>query len=131
MLNNLNRRVVRFAIVGIGATIIHLLVASFLVAYFPQIQIISANAIAFSIAVFFSFLGHSYFTFQVQGSLIKFATTAIIGLACNNIVAYTVLWLSGLKILSVVVGTLAAPVVVYFLSSFWVFTHKKTKTHDL
>lgn len=125
MINLLKSRIFRFAIVGGGATIVHLAVASMLVYFTPEIQIFSANAIAFCAAVIVSFVGHTVFTFQSRGSLIKFFATALTGLLCNNAVAYSVLWLSDVKLLSVVVGTCTAPVVVYLLSALWVFEQKK------
>ncbi|WP_413541928.1 GtrA family protein [Brucella sp. MAB-22] len=109
-----------------GATIVHLVAASALIYINPKISIFNANALAFSIAVVVSFFGHSAYTFRTQGNLLKFSTVALIGLASNNIVAYTILWVSGIKLLSIAIGTLIAPVIVYLLSSLWVFTHKKT-----
>jgi len=126
--NYLDNRILRFALVVGGATIIHLIVASTLVRTFPSISIFNANAAAFSVAVFVSFIGHWFFTFRAKGSLLTFATTAIIGLCCNNIVAYAILWATDTKLFSIAVGTLAAPIVVYILSTFWVFSHKKTGT---
>lgn len=121
----LNNRVFRFAIVGGGATLVHLIIASMLVYSIPSIPIITANTIAFSGAVLVSFAGHSLFTFQSRGSLVKFFVTAMTGLGCNNVVAYIILSISDIKMLSIAVGTLAAPVIVYILSALWVFEQKK------
>lgn len=128
MRNYLENKILRFAVVGGGATIVHLALATSLVRGFPSISIFNANAVAFAVAVFVSFIGHSVFTFKAKGSLLRFLTTAIVGLCCNNLVAYALLWATDIKLLSIATGTLAAPVVVYILSSFWVFTIKKTDT---
>lgn len=126
--NYLENKILRFAVVGGGATIVHLAVATSLVRSFPGMSIFHVNAVAFSVAVFVSFIGHSVFTFKAKGSLVRFVATAVVGLGCNNIVAYALLWATDIKLLSIATGTLAAPVVVYILSSFWVFTIKKTDT---
>ncbi|WP_448786199.1 GtrA family protein [Brucella intermedia] len=121
----LENKILRFAVVGCGATITHLFVALVLIHAHPAISIFIANALAFLAAVFVSYLGHSFFTFQARGSFLKFASTAIIGLVCNNVVGYVLIWATEIKMVSIVGGTLVAPMIVYILSSFWVFTHKK------
>ena len=122
----LENKILRFAVVGGGATAVHLVVAIVLIRNIPTISIFGANAVAFSLAVLVSFIGHSVFTFKARGSLLKFATTAIIGLACNNVVGYIIFWTTEIKMLSIAVGIVVAPVIVYLLSSFWVFKHKQT-----
>lgn len=121
------KRIFRFAVIGGAATAAHLAAAALVVYSFPSIQIFNANALAFLFAVVVSFVGHSVFTFRTRGSLSKFLATALIGLLCNNIVAYGVLWLTSNKLLSVAIGTCAAPVVVYILSALWVFEKKIEK----
>lgn len=121
-------KIIRFVIVGGSATLVHMGVASAMIFASPNTPIVAANAVAFSVAVLVSFVGHSRYTFQTKGSLFKFFITACVGLACNNVVAYTALWLTDAKLLSVVIGTLAAPIVVYLLSSLWVFSHNKIET---
>ncbi|WP_409558555.1 GtrA family protein [Brucella sp.] len=120
----LNSKIVRFGLVGGGATFVHVIVAAIALYFSPTLPIVLVNMTAFSFAVIVSYVGHMFFTFQTRGSLLKFIITSLIGLLSNNIVAYSSYEMTGFKFFSVLLGTLIAPFVVYVLSTFWVFSNR-------
>lgn len=78
----------RFGLIGLGASLIHYLVAaSLIVAYVAPLL---ANFIAFSIAFLFSYWGHRQITFQVshlshRQTLPRFLGVAVLGFALNQV----------------------------------------------
>jgi putative flippase GtrA len=114
-------QLLRFGLVGGAATIMHIAVATALLSVFPQVQPVTANVAAFLVAFVVSFVGHSRFTFKQDGSLPKFLVAALLGLCANNAVLVALLAMGASAIPSLWVATLAAPLVVYLVSKFWVF----------
>jgi putative flippase GtrA len=118
--------VFRFGIVGVAATLTHMLFA--LVAL-NQLGLapIPANLIGFLVAFAVSFGGHSYWTFRGHGaavktSLVRLLIVAVFSLLLNN----AVLWLLVEQTLlsddiSIIIAVLVVPPVTYLLSKFWVF----------
>lgn len=123
---NLNLiEVVRFAIVGGGATILH---SSIYVILLSSTTISGqlANFCGFSFAVLFSYFGQKYFTFQYLGkkknSALKFGLVSGFGLVLNSF------WVFGAEHLLEVDSNFAVigiatltPLVTFVALKFWVF----------
>ncbi|WP_109575999.1 GtrA family protein [Aminobacter sp. AP02] len=117
----LKSSVVRFAIVGVGATLTHLCVAAILLGLNPSLHALSVNTIAFCVAVFVSYLGHARFTFKRSGSAWKYFFTSVLGLLINNSIVIAASLFVPYKLLCIALGTFIAPAFVYLVSSRWVF----------
>ncbi|MCL1127453.1 GtrA family protein [Shewanella surugensis] len=112
----------RFALVGVLATIVHLSVSRLVFFYQANFPEFGVNAIAFSIAFFVSFWGHKHFTFQVNGSMMKFLGVSLLGFVVNNILLFYIInagFLTGWN--AILLSTLSVPILTYFLSKLWVF----------
>jgi len=115
----------RFSVVGIFATIIHISIAVLLITQNIQ-QPIIANLIAFMIAFIFSFSGQYYWTFGSQISrqkaLFRFFLVSIIGFIANNL---TLLGFLTIDIIpeahATMISALVIPIISYLLSRFWAF----------
>lgn len=94
-----------------------------------QVRPLIANAIAFSLALGISFLGHYYWTFfeylNWQRALWRFLVTVLIGFSLNNIALVTALKLSAMSpVMSAVVSACVVPITTYLLNRSWVFRVK-------
>lgn len=118
-------QVVRFGIVGVTATAMHVgivlgLVETGLLAPFW------ANVVAFSAALFVSYLGNHKWTFELQGGhrrhFPRFITVAILGLAANQGVFHVVVSVlqRDYRIALAIVVTVI-PAVTFALNRLWAF----------
>jgi len=114
-------QILRFGLVGALATLVHVAVASALLAFAGQWQVWLVNFVAFSVAFWVSFFGHRYFTFRAPGSPARFLGAALTGLAVNNGCLALALWATGQKMISITLAAIAAPAVVFMISRLWVF----------
>ncbi len=119
------RTVFRFAIVGVLATIFHLVILWYLMRN-VNVNPISANFIAFGVSFVFSFLGHYFWTFDAGVNIInalkKFFLTSAFGFLINIITLSTLLRLelaSDLK--NAIFSTLLTPFISFLVSRFWIF----------
>jgi putative flippase GtrA len=116
---------VRFGVVGGMATLVHLAVAWGLLAVWPELNLLAVNLLSFAVAVFVSYFGHMHFTFARRGRAHRFLLTALVGLLVNNGLLLLIANMTEWRYLAVVVATLAAPVVVFLMSKFWVFRQEE------
>lgn len=114
-------QILKFGLVGASATATHMLTAGLIYRLAPSLYPFVINVGAFCVALIVSFVGHSRFTFQTDGSIGRFLVAALAGLATNNMVLGLLLWSGAPPLQSIWVATLAAPLVVYLISKFWVF----------
>jgi putative flippase GtrA len=116
----------RFALVGLGATLVHVL------AYAGAIELwgwapLAANAIGFALGVNVSFLGHRSWTFrgahaEAGPSLARFWVVALIGFALNSLFVHLVTGILGLAYhwaIPLIAGV--TPLVTFALSKLWAF----------
>ncbi len=115
----------RFLLVGLVNTLVHFLVLSgaYEILSFP---LVSATVLAFSVAVFISYLLNYRFTFHSQkqhkSSLPKFIITTLIGLGWNvGITVLVVEDFGGSVFLAVIMAAFVVMLNNYLLSKFWVF----------
>ena len=120
----------RFAAVGIGATLLHILVGTWLIRSGAAAPM--ANLLAFMLAFLFSFLGHHYFSFRRHGQRIRqtlrrFALVALAGFALNQTLLLVLLrWLPAEVTLPVVVLFVAG--LTYLASRHWAFGRSRKVT---
>lgn len=117
---------IRFAIVGGGATLIHLVTAATIISYLT-LSPLKANLIAFLLAFVFSFLGHYYWSFNssrnIFSSVFRFIIIALLGFLINNIILVLLLadgYLTELE--SIFISAMFVPFFTYLLARIWVFS---------
>jgi putative flippase GtrA len=113
--------IIRFALVGGVVFLVHLAIAYALLHFFPTLPVLVINTLAFCVAFQFSYLGHKFFTFKSDGSWRKFFFVAGVGLCVNNLTVSLGQIALGIPFVAIILGNVAAPVTVFFLSRFWAF----------
>jgi len=116
----------KFLLIGILVTGIHLAISIFLVHFFHSLP--WANAIAFMIAFFISYLLQSKVTFgnaYSLGKLSKYAFAAMITFTASQAVVYLCLYLSFSTRLAILLSALTPPGISFFLNYFFVFRVNK------
>jgi putative flippase GtrA len=115
----------RFALVGLGATLIHLAVAQAALAM-DVLSPLSANLLGFCVAFVAGFLGHHHFTFERSAAFgtafRRYGVIALIGFLVNNVV------LIGLtrggylgEATALTIAILIVPAGTFVASRFWGF----------
>ncbi len=117
--------IIRFALVGGGVLLVHLATAYTILHFYPDLPVLMVNTMAFFVAFQFSYLGHRFFTFKSGGSHAKFFFVAGIGLCVNNLVASLGQIAFGIPFIAIILGNVSAPVAVFVLSRFWVFSPRR------
>jgi putative flippase GtrA len=117
----------KFIGVGLLATLVHSGIF-FLVINFFNIEPLTANVLAFSVAFVISYLGHRGVTFRhikVQNervSAIKFATSTVISFSLNFFWVYLIEYQFKLDANFSLIGIgLLTPIATFFLLKKWVF----------
>lgn len=116
----------RFGIVGVAATLVHMLVALVLLNLFAMAPL-PANIIGFCAAFLVSFGGHSYWTFRGHDAAWKTAIArllivAVISFLLNNGTLWLLVEKSPLSdSVSIIIAILVVPPLTYLMSKFWVF----------
>jgi putative flippase GtrA len=113
--------IVRFAIVGAAATLVHATLNIVLLSFWPDGIAYLINFASFAAAFVVSYGGHSWFTFGRRGGLGKFLAAALAGFALNNLLLALLLAATDNTVLALTVATCAAPALVYVLGKYWVF----------
>lgn len=116
-------RTTRFAVSGVGATIVHVLVAAALmwdVGTGPAI----ANGAAFLAANSVSYLANTYWSFSQTASgrnLSRFIVTSCIGIALSMLIAAATTALGGSDAASIAAVALLLPPITFALHHFWTY----------
>lgn len=119
------RQLLRFGMVGLLATFVHMMIGFLLIqsTWHPLL----ANLLAFTIAFVVSFIGHLGFSFADQevspsSALWKFALVALIGFAFNEVLLIMLLSEGDLSdTVSLWISTGSAAVLTFALSRLWAF----------
>lgn len=117
----------RFAVVGLGSTLLHVLVYAGLIEYLAAAPLL-ANTVGFAVAVNLSFVGHRHWTFRSESpldakrSLIRFWLVALIGFLLNTLFVWLVTGVLGLAYgwaIPLIAGV--TPLATFALSKLWAF----------
>lgn len=117
--------VAKFAIVGMIATGIHIITGLTLLHGF-EFALLSANLLAFCLALGFSYFGHYFWTFQSDThhvvALPKFFFVAIAAALVNNsLLLLSQAFAFGEKSVVFIVSALVVPALSFVLGRIWVF----------
>nr|WP_321361078.1 GtrA family protein [uncultured Hyphomonas sp.] len=123
--NGIRAEILRFGLIGGGATLIHTIVAyslTFLTG-FPQLVI---NTMAFLVAFSFSGVGHTYFTFRVRQNrlraIAKWFVVSVAGLIAGNAIIWSCMTLAGQPAaLAQAIGIGGTVVFSFLASRLWAF----------
>ncbi|ATX79911.1 Putative flippase GtrA (transmembrane translocase of bactoprenol-linked glucose) [Mariprofundus aestuarium] len=118
-------QVLRFGLVGIMATVTHVITVLFLVEWGGWGPL-WANFVAFSLAVFVSFIGHYHWTFNASTpyatAFPKFFTIALLGLGLNQAIMFSLVNLLGWDYrLGLAAVIMVVPAITFLASRFWAF----------
>ena len=126
------RPVLRFGLVGLLATLVHMAVGYTLIQ--AGWHALIANLLAFITAFFVSFTGHLVFSFadhtvKAAHAFWKFIIVAVAGFCVNEALLATLLHLQALPSApALFVSTAFAAFVTFFLSRAWAFKHTPAST---
>ena len=120
----------RFGLVGLSATLVHLTVA-WIANQWAGFGAYTANGIGFLMAFAFSYLGHFYWTFarqsQHQRSLARFLVVAGFGYAITNVIVWLVTDILGRPFEWALLGILlVVPPTTWLISRLWAFAPKSS-----
>jgi len=115
----------RFGIVGIIASVLHILTALTLLGA-GLMGPYGANAAAFCVALIASYIGHHRWTFQREGGhaehFPRFVTTALLGFALNQgIIAIAIEFFNLPYWIAILIVVATVPAIVYLLCKLWAF----------
>lgn len=117
----------RFVLVGLGATMVHVLVYAATIEFLALPPLL-ANALGFAMGVNISFVGHGRWTFRSEdptpgrGNLLRFWAVALLGLALNTAFVQLVtgvLMLHYVWSIPLIAGV--TPLLTFTLSRSWAF----------
>ena len=119
------RRFAKFAIVGVIATVTHTLVFAAAIEV-GRIEAVTANALAFSVAVLVGYALNRRWTFAGHGAhgarLWRYVAGALAGLAVNSAIMYVVVHrIHWSPYVGLVLALIIVPPVTFALNQFWVF----------
>lgn len=118
----------KFGTVGGIATITHIGLFAALIEL-VDMPPLGANGLAFSLAVFISFFGHSRWTFSKESrrralpnAFLCFMIVALFGLGLNSAIVYLVIDLMAFHyIFAIMVMVSATPLILFTLNKLWAF----------
>lgn len=118
-------RMVRFSIVGIVATVVHVSVAIVAIDY-AGVSPVIGSVIGFLAAFLVSYVGHFRFTFHVQGQYRDYVLRFGIGSLVSFVLSTVLVWvLTGpLRVdakLALVATGIIVPISNYLINRLWVF----------
>lgn len=122
--HSLDKRWVRFGLVGTIATISYYLLG-FLFVTILGWPLLLGNGAAYLLSFVVSYLGQSRWTFGVKGQpgrrLVKYAAAQLFGLGFNTCIIEACSRMHISYELSMLIATALVPVAVYLLCKYWVF----------
>ncbi len=121
---SLHRQAGRFALVGSGATLVHLVTGGILVA--AGVPALAANLPAFLISFGVSFLGHWRYTFPDGGialnrALRRFLLVAILGFSLNESILAVLLRITGAEVAALFCAVMISAAATFVLGRNWAF----------
>lgn len=119
----------KFGGVGLLSTAVHVGIFTATIELW-QVAPMNANLIGFGFAFWVSFFGHFYWTFAngedarrpLRGAGVRFLIVALVGLALNSLVVYSVESVLKLPYFYSTIGMIfLVPLVLFLLSRYWAF----------
>lgn len=118
-------QVVRFGVVGIAATMVHVsmaLIVHYRIGLSPNLS----NLAGYLSAVLVSFFGQALFTFRVQRlrryHLGRFIVVSLLAFCASSLITVVITSLGGSFALAMAVVAVAVPVASFLASKLWTFT---------
>ncbi|WP_254016374.1 GtrA family protein [Mesorhizobium escarrei] len=124
------RRLLKFASVGLAATVLYALCAClFTSAGSRYLSPATASVSAYAVAAIFSYLGHKFFTFMSAGShqfeAPRFAVLTGFGLAAAYLLPMLLVGQFGLPVaIPILLTCILIPVVNFVVLERWIFSHR-------
>jgi len=118
-----NSSLVRFAVTGVGATAIHVVVVAFLIELFNT-DVGIANSVAFVIATCFSYTVNTYWSFSTVTSrrnAIRFVTASLGGLLLTYVISKFADSLGLHYLLGIAMVVVIVPFYTYLAHRFWTY----------
>ncbi|WP_346799152.1 GtrA family protein [Halomonas sp. Bachu 37] len=115
-------QMMRFGLVGLVASISHILVAALVLYVLPVLHEFWVNVIAYGVAFGVSLMGHQRVTFQRTASLWRFTVMSLTGFGINNLVLVGALGIGFSGLIAIAPAVVVAATASYVLSRCWVFT---------
>ena len=118
---------VRFGVIGIVATFVHVGMVVFLVEV-PDLEPVWANVLAFLTALSVSYFGNFHWTFAAEGQhgrrVPRFVCTQTFGFASSQTIMFVVVEVLRMHYgIALTAVLMTVPLVSYLLSRKWVFAH--------
>jgi putative flippase GtrA len=118
-------RLTRFSVVGAVATVVHVVVAMFVISS-TDISPTLGSIVGFFAASTFSFIGHFRFTFAVVGRhrhyFLKFAVSSVVSFCLSTTVVWVCTAILKVHYKPTLIGIgLIIPLCSYLINRFWVF----------
>jgi putative flippase GtrA len=125
------KQALRFAAVGAAASATHVAIALALIER-AHLPVLTANGLAFTVAVLVSYLGNHSWTFTRAGHhdrhLPRFLAVSLAGLALNQAIVFTTVTLAGLPYLvGILIVIAVVPVLTFALSRSWAFVELRSR----
>ncbi|WP_051069030.1 GtrA family protein [Mesorhizobium metallidurans] len=130
------RRLLKFASVGLAATVVYALCASlFASAGSGYLSPALASLAAYAVAAIFSYLGHKFFTFMSAGShrfeAPRFAVLTGCGLAVAYLLPTLLVGQFGLPVsVPILLTCILIPLVNFVVLERWIFSGRSMAGHD-
>lgn len=112
----------RFGIIGLAASLVHILVAALMIILLPALHAFVINLLAYGVAFGVSLAGHQRFTFHRKASLWRFTAMSFTGFSINNLVLVGALGMGLAELSAITAAVVIAAVASYVISRCWVFT---------
>lgn len=113
----------RFGLIGLAASMTHILVAALMIVVFSALHEFIVNALAYGVAFSISLAGHQRITFRRSAHLWRFAAMSLAGFSINNLVLAGALGIGLTGLWAIAAAVLVAALASYVLARCWVFTH--------
>ena len=123
-------QIVRFGLVGVLATLVHVGVA-WSSLHFLHVVPVAANFMGFCVAIAFSMGGHAMFTFRqalTPAKAMRFTVVSVSSLGFSSLLVLAGQHLSSLPEDAIVIGAaLLTPAFTYMCHSLWTFRHPEER----
>lgn len=114
---------IRFNIVGLASTLLHVAVA-FALLDILDFSLMASNVGAFAVAISFSYMGHARWSFETNGelkSMLRFCVASGVNLLLIIGISHVVTVSQWQPYMGIVLVAVIIPLVGFFMQKLWVF----------